>query len=68
MNLYTIIGIIQYQLNGEWQEQTVLSNIKADTTAQAQGMILTAFLAPLQQRDLAQARWNTPEMVRSIKA
>jgi hypothetical protein len=70
MNNYTIIGIIQYQLNGEWREQTVVQrNIKAGTAGQAQANVLNAFITPLQQRDrFAQARWKTPDLVRTIKA
>lgn len=67
LNRYTVIGVVQVCLFGQWREQAMSVVVLAATPASA----ITAAL-DLHKREALAAdshaivRWHTPELVRAI--
>jgi len=68
MEWYRVIGIVQTQIHGLWNERPTYSRVRATSADEARHIALERARHDALARDpFATARWHTPECVRAAQ-
>jgi hypothetical protein len=67
MQRYTVIGIVQCGIGGEWSESGITATVEARDADRARARVLAQQAEAIHEHaPHAIVRWNTPELTRAI--